>query len=249
MQLLPTTSERRFTDLLRNGKSSAKTDKIKRLVNSLQWRHKYQNTDYYSIEMLDGSVINLRQLPNGEILGLGTGVSVWPAAHVLSKYVEKRFGAFGLHGKRVCDIGSGTGCTGFVAAALGAQVTLTDQLQILPFLESNKASICELNRNIWEDRINVCRYDWGESAIHLGPPFDIVLISDCVLPKLYPILPLIDVSGRLKTNITVHYMYLSHIIIRCSQAVAAVMGPHSIALFSYEHRLHPYFDPSQVRED
>ena len=245
-QLLPTTSERRFTDLLRDGKSSAKTDKIKRLVNSLQWRHKYQNTDYYSIEMLDGSVINLRQLPNGEILGLGTGVSVWPAAHVLSKYVEKRYGALGLHGKRVCDIGSGTGCTGFVAAALGAQVTLTDQLQILPFLESNKASICELNRNIWEDRINVCRYDWGESAIHLGPPFELVLISDCVLPKLYPILPLIDVSGLFKRNY--YPPSLGHMNVLSSQAVAAVMGPNSIALFSYEHRLHPYFDPSQVRE-
>ena len=191
----PVREERRFTDLIREGKSLAKTDRIRRLVNSLQWRHKYQNADHYSIKMLDESLITVQQVSNGEILGLGTGVSVWPAAHVLCKYLEKRYGATSLSGQRVCDIGSGTGCTGFVAAALGAHVTLTDQLQILPFLEGNKQSICNSNKHIDPDLIAVERYDWGESAAHLYPPFDIVLISDCVLPKLYPILPLIEVSS------------------------------------------------------
>lgn len=186
--------EQRFTDLLRDGKSLSKTTKIKRLVNSLQWRHKYQNSDHYSIKMLDERVITVRQVSNGEIIGLGTGVSVWPAAHVLSKYLEKRYGAISLRGLHVCDIGSGTGCTGFVAAALGANVTLTDQAQILPFLEGNKASICLANSQIAPQQIKICQYDWGASAAHLKPPFDIVLVSDCVLPKLYPISPLIEVS-------------------------------------------------------
>ena len=186
--------EQRFTDLLRDGKSLSKTAKIKRLVNSLQWRHRYQNSDQYSIKILGETVITVKQVSNGEIMGLGTGVSVWPAAHVLSKYLEKRYSANSLCSLRVCDIGSGTGCTGFVAAALGAHVTLTDQAQILPFLEGNRASICQANTQILLQQIDICRYDWGASAAHLKPPFDIILVSDCVLPKLYPISPLIEVS-------------------------------------------------------
>ena len=196
---------RRFTDLVREGISSAKTAKIVRLVNSLKWRHRYQNEDHYSIEMLDKTVITVRQVSNGEILGLGTGVSVWPAAHVLCKYIERRYGVTALRGKRVCDIGTGTGCTGFVAAALGAHVTLTDQAQILPFLECNKSSICEANKQIRPESIDICRYDWGESAAHLGPPFDLILISDCILPKLYPMLPLLEVIDAFPPNFYVFF--------------------------------------------
>jgi predicted nicotinamide N-methyase len=142
---------------------------------------------------LDKRVITLRQVLNGELKGLGTGVSVWPAAHVLSKYLEKRYGSNGLCGQRVCDIGSGTGCAGFISAALGAHVTLTDQDQLISFLEINKESICAVNKSIDAERIDIRVYDWGRSEEHLNPPFDIILISDCVLPKLYPILPLIEV--------------------------------------------------------
>jgi methylase of polypeptide subunit release factors len=184
----------RWTDLLRGGKSLAKTEKLKRLANSLQWRHKYQNAEFYIIEMFDKRVINVKMIANGEINGLGTGVSVWPAAHVLSRYLEKRYTSNGLRGQRVCDIGSGTGCTGFIAAALGAHCTLTDQHQILPLLESNKLTVCKENASITEEQIDIQIYDWGRSAQHLKPPFDLIIVSDCVLPKLYPILPLIEVS-------------------------------------------------------
>ena len=47
-------------------------------------------------------------------------------------------------GSRIVDLGSGTGVTGFAAAALGASVTVTDQAQILFLmrqnLEANEAS-------------------------------------------------------------------------------------------------------------
>lgn len=186
----------KLIDILREGKSLAKTEKLRRLANSLQWRHKYQNSDGYCITMLDKRVITLRQILNGELKGLGTGVFVWPAAHVLSKYVEKRYGPNGLCGQRVCDIGSGTGASGFIAAALGAKVTLTDQYQLISLIESNKQSICAVNESINVEQIDIQIYDWGRSAEHLNPPFEIILISDCVLPKLYPILPLLEVSNN-----------------------------------------------------
>jgi 2-polyprenyl-3-methyl-5-hydroxy-6-metoxy-1,4-benzoquinol methylase len=182
-----------LADIFRLGQSTAKTEKLKRISNSLGWRHAYQTNEIYPIKLCDDRLINIRQISNGESKGLGTGTAVWPAAHVLSKYLEKRFGANGLRGKRVCDIGSGTGCTGFIAAALGAEVTLTDQEQLLLFMESNKAIVCSENVTISSDRIKVEIYNWGASLDHLNPPFDYVLISDCVLPKLYPIEPLIQV--------------------------------------------------------
>lgn len=116
---------------------------------------------------------------------------VWPAAHVLSKYLEIRF-ACGMEGKRVADIGSGTGFTGFIAARLGADVTLTDQECIQFLLERNLKFVADEQRVV--DRANVaCSiYDWGTPCEHLKPPFDFILASECVLPKLYPIEPLIQ---------------------------------------------------------
>lgn len=64
----------------------------------------------------------------------------------------------------------------------------------------------------------VKEYNWGESIDHLDAPFDIILVSDCVLPKLYPIEILVA-------------------------AVKAVMHIGSKAFFSYEHRIFPDYDP------
>ena len=79
-----------------------------------------------------------------------------------------------------------------MAACLGGTVTLTDQLCVFPLLESNVADAiasCSINR----EKLIVAEYNWGENISHLGAPFDVVLVSDCVLPKLYPIEPLVQV--------------------------------------------------------
>lgn len=39
----------------------------------------------------------------------------------------------------------------------------------------------------------MAEYDWGHDTSHLNPPFDVVIVSDCILPKLYPIEPLVQV--------------------------------------------------------
>ena len=48
--------------------------------------------------------------------------------------------------------------------------------------------------------------------------FDVVLVSDCVLPKLYPIAPLVE-------------------------GLQELMGPESVAIVSYEHRHYPLYHP------
>ena len=145
-----------------------------------------------------GKVIKVTQISNGEMKGLGTGTLVWPAAHVLSKYLEKKYiSCPSFKEKRVCDIGSGTGITGFVAALLGATVVLTDQECILPLLEENTKCFCDTFPEIVKDQITVKNYEWGTDISHLGLLFDYVLVSDCVLPKLYPIDILVKVISMI----------------------------------------------------
>ncbi len=167
---------------------------MSKILSSLNWRQAHLGSEYYPIELEDGRVVRVRQLENGEVSGIGTGATVWAAAHVLSKYLEKEYGRVGLAGKRVCDIGAGTGVVGFVAAALGGTVTLTDQASVFFLLETNKSLVLRDNPDMDPACLSLCLYDWGETPTHLSPPFDLVLISDCVLPKLYPIEPLIQVS-------------------------------------------------------
>ncbi len=154
------------------------------------------NCETYPINLDDGRVINIKQLSNGEESGIGTGAIVWPAAHVLSKILEMEYGQGGLLNRRVCDIGSGTGALGILAAALGATAYLTDLECIFFLMEENKRIVCSQNPSIDPNNVIVKLYDWGDtaSAEALGPPFDILLVSDCVLPKLYPIEPLVQVA-------------------------------------------------------
>ena len=44
------------------------------------------------------------------------------------------------------------------------------------------------------NEIKFAEFDWDSAPEHLSPPFDLILVSDCVLPKLYPIEPLVKVS-------------------------------------------------------
>ena len=53
------------------------------------------------------------------------GVALWPAAIALAHDVASRPDAF--HGRRILELGAGTGLPGIVAAALGAQVVQTDR--------------------------------------------------------------------------------------------------------------------------
>ena len=171
--------------------SNFRSARLRRMANSLRWRQRYQNSEIYDLLLDDGRCISLQQISGGEAKGLGTGAFVWPAAHVLAKYLEKRFDK-GMKSLYVVDIGSGTGCTGLAAAMLGANTVLTDQQCILDLTYRNMMKMCQDN-HISSSLVKTYEYNWGESVAHLNPPFDIILVSDCILPKLYPIEPLVKV--------------------------------------------------------
>lgn len=73
------------------------------------------------------------------------------------------------------------------------------------------------------DVITVREYWWGDGSFH-DETFDVILVSDCVLPKLYPIAPLVT-------------------------AIDDLMGTDSIAILSYEHRYFPDYDPRDKFRD
>lgn len=203
-----------------NNNLNLKNNKFKRITNNLKWRQQFANSLNYKYTLNTppaaappptppsnttppansnnkGKELYFNQISNGELNGIGTGAVVWPAANILSKYIEKKYNENGLKNKRIIDIGSGTGFVGIICAALGGNVTLTDQLCVQDLIISNiekyHQSIENDHELLSEGSVIFQEYNWEETADHLSPPFDLVIVSDCVLPKLYPIEPLIKV--------------------------------------------------------
>lgn len=190
----------KISEIFRSEVGNLKNHKFQRIANNLQWRQQFQHADLYELN-IGMERFHFHQIDNGEMRGIGTGAVVWPAAHALVKYLEKRYGLLGMRGLRIIDIGSGTGFAGIAAAALGGDVVLTDQLCVKDLILSN---IEEYNSSQKHDTersrngtVTFAEYNWDENAETLNPPFDLVLVSDCVLPKLYPIEPLVKVTGQI----------------------------------------------------
>lgn len=102
------------------------------------------------------------------------GQMVWGAARALTYIIER--GDFLVKGKSVIDLGAGTGLVGFACSLLGASsVTLTDLPEVLPHMSANAAL------NGLEAQVCIQEYIWGrESEYPLAPPYDVVLVSDCL---------------------------------------------------------------------
>lgn len=252
--------------------SSQQSAKLQRRSQSLGWRNRYSQNDQYPISMTTSHrdvAFTVQQIQRGEVEGTyGTGATVWPAAMVLLKYLERNFGL--ISGKRVVDLGSGTGVTSLAAALLGAShVVCTDGEESVVQLaydncfraatlttaaESATSTRQERNPDANNDNNNNNSNDnndnnaiWiGDCPIHVQkywwgvPPLpdnqcDVVLVADCVLPKLYPIAPLVQAIDELLS-------YNADTTNDNSQQ-------QRLAILSYEHRYYPDYDPrSKFRE-
>ena len=91
------------------------------------------------------------------------GVALWPAAIALAHEVAARADAF--RGRRVLELGAGTGLPGLVAAALGGRVVQTDRDALALAVcalnaERNGARTIEHRLVDWADWGDAGRYAW-----------------------------------------------------------------------------------------
>ena len=249
-----------------------------RIVQSLGWRNRYSQNDYYPLQLFPHShsscrELHIQQVQRGEVEGTyGTGATVWPAAVVLIKYLEHQLTEqappSGNLLRRdsssiVIDLGSGTGVTSIATALLWKEqhklrsnpssslreeeppssslyVLCTDGLDtVVQLADKNiqrhhnllSSDIQIDTRTFWWGRD---RLDYSEllaklpschpssSCTNHPDPTLLILVADCVLPKLYPIAPLVEA--------------LHHLLSLCPHSQAS-------ALLSYEHRYYPDYDP------
>lgn len=193
--------------------SSRQSEKIRKQSKTLGWRSRHSQAEWYPFVIGQHS-LRVRQVQRGEVEGTyGTGATVWPASMVLLKYLEKNPGL--VSNKSVVDLGAGTGLTSIAAAVLGAKhVVCTDGTDCVVQLAQDNVN--QVPGDI-SSIIDVRKYWWGDGSFQ-NETFDVVLVSDCVLPKLYPIAPLVAAFDDL-------------------------LGRDSVAIVSYEHRYFPDYDP------
>jgi RNA 3'-terminal phosphate cyclase (ATP) len=129
----------------------------------------------------------------------GPARRVWEAGIVLSRWLAlgEAAGAPTLRGRRVLDLGAGTGIAGLAAAALGADVTLSDTEEALPLLRRNVAA----NARTVADAGGAARVaclDWAAPPAELADeaPWDVVLAADVVYSPTQ-LAPFTALLGRL----------------------------------------------------
>ncbi|KAM4796046.1 elongation factor Ts, mitochondrial [Rhinophrynus dorsalis] len=113
---------------------------------------------------------------------LGVAAPVWDAALYLCSYIEEQ--KLNFIGKKVIELGAGTGVVGILVSLLGGHVTLTDLPHALPQIKKNVFA------NITSSHIaHVCALSWGHDQEGFPQDYDFVLGADIVyLKETYPLL-------------------------------------------------------------
>ena len=75
------------------------------------------------------------QLRLSALYGQSAGARIWDSGREMAALLQQQ--GESLRGKRVLELGAGTGIGGLSAAACGADVLLSDQAHMLPLLNEN----------------------------------------------------------------------------------------------------------------
>lgn len=108
----------------------------------------------------------------------GCGGHLWHAALALCRHLE-RWPDAQLAGRRVLELGAGTGLVGMYLARRGAEVLLTDLPVMQPVLERNVRH----NFVVPDRPPQTAVYSWGTplaAGSPLGGRWDVVVAADCV---------------------------------------------------------------------
>ncbi|XP_038639157.1 EEF1A lysine methyltransferase 3-like [Scyliorhinus canicula] len=113
---------------------------------------------------------------------LGVSSFVWAPGMVLCRYFEAE--KFDFTGKKVIELGSGTGIVGILVALLGGDVIMTDRPNVMKQIEYNiVANIPSSSRH----RAQTRALDWGIDQDKFPADVDVVLGTDIVYsPTQFP---------------------------------------------------------------
>ncbi|XP_032883674.1 EEF1A lysine methyltransferase 3-like [Amblyraja radiata] len=131
---------------------------------------------------------------------LGISAIIWESGLVLCRYFQQE--KIDFLGKKVIELGSGTGIVGILATLLGGDVTLTDQPSVLRQIEFNVATNVPKSN---PSRAIVCPLRWGENQSEFPADFDVILGSDIVYSPLH-FQGLIQTLRHLSSHTTVIYI-------------------------------------------
>nr|DBA32824.1 TPA: hypothetical protein GDO54_000585 [Pyxicephalus adspersus] len=107
---------------------------------------------------------------------LGVAAPVWEAALNLCSYFEEQ--KLNFKGKKIIELGAGTGVVGILLSLLGGDVTLTDLPHTLPQIQKNVAA------NVPDGHsLNVCALSWGLDQTKFPQDYDFVIGADIVYLK------------------------------------------------------------------
>lgn len=181
-----------------------------------------------SVYNLSGHELRIRQVFGAN---LGVAAPVWEAAVQLSDHLMEQ--SVELRGRRVIELGAGTGLLGIFAARLGAVVTLTDLPIAVPSLSANVSANAPPGG--WSSPPSVLPLSWGTDQLHFPSDWDLVLGSDIIyLPETFPLL----------MDTLVHLCHSGTVVFFCSK----MRKEHKTHEF-YENYLPTRFNTELVQRD
>ena len=135
-----------------------------------------------AIRLPSGRDIVIRQHQRREEERIGTGGVLWEAAIVLADFVGRNTHKFDWKGKRVLELGAGTGLVAISLGIEGAEVCATDGNPRV--LDGAKANIEAAKP--FQGRVTVEQFDWNSAhdlaKIQEAGPWDAIVGSDLVYP-------------------------------------------------------------------
>uniref|UniRef100_UPI00398E36B7 EEF1A lysine methyltransferase 3-like n=1 Tax=Pristiophorus japonicus TaxID=55135 RepID=UPI00398E36B7 len=113
---------------------------------------------------------------------LGVAAYVWGPGLALCRYFEDE--KINFTGKKLLELGSGTGIVGILAVLLGGNVTMTDRPYVLKQIEYNVSANIPVR---YRHRLIIRALAWGDDQESFAADYDIILGSDIVYcPMQFP---------------------------------------------------------------